>query len=87
MLDTLLNGSSGARQEIHLSSQALIQGDFKLVVGEQAMTAWTGPYYPNTTGKCVWAGWRDGHSELCLPAGHCAARGAVTTLAVLHAVL
>ena len=35
---------------LHLSSQALIRGRYKLVTGVQPMTGWTGPAYPNKTG-------------------------------------
>mmetsp|Transcript_16486 Transcript_16486/g.32008 ORF Transcript_16486/g.32008 Transcript_16486/m.32008 type:complete len:589 (+) Transcript_16486:306-2072(+) len=47
----LLGEATGLRKEIHLSETALIQGPYKLVMGDQPMTAWTGPYYPNATGK------------------------------------
>eukprot|EP01064_Diplonema_japonicum_P010618 TRINITY_DN1785_c0_g1_i1.p1 TRINITY_DN1785_c0_g1~~TRINITY_DN1785_c0_g1_i1.p1 ORF type:complete len:532 (+),score=127.75 TRINITY_DN1785_c0_g1_i1:635-2230(+) len=38
------------RTMIHLSDQALIQGEWKVLVGQQVMTGWQGPYYPNATG-------------------------------------
>lgn len=48
----VLNGSTtvGSRSEIHLSSQALITGPYKIITGNQTMTGYTGPYYPNNTG-------------------------------------
>lgn len=56
-LDTLWpaitgTGSSGVkRQEIHISAETLISGNYKLITGTQIMSMWTGPYYPNTTGQ------------------------------------
>jgi len=38
------------RTEIHLSPQALLSGQFKLIVGVQPMSLWVGPSYPNATG-------------------------------------
>lgn len=43
--------STPPRAELHVSSQALIQGTRKLVVGKVLMTGWTGPVFPNTTCK------------------------------------
>lgn len=37
-------------RELHLSSQALISGRYKIITGVQPMTGWTGPSYPNKTG-------------------------------------
>jgi arylsulfatase B len=45
------NGGNPKRTEIHLSPQAILRGKYKLVVGEQPQDIWTGPRYPNATGK------------------------------------
>jgi arylsulfatase B len=54
-LDTLWDAISGSsnpkRKEIHLSTQALLSGRYKLVVGVQPMNMWQGPVYPNATGS------------------------------------
>jgi len=42
--------AASPRREVHLSSQALLLGRYKLVAGVQPMTGWTGPVYPNNTG-------------------------------------
>eukprot|EP00750_Incisomonas_marina_P027749 INCI6231.4.p1 GENE.INCI6231.4~~INCI6231.4.p1 ORF type:complete len:339 (-),score=69.53 INCI6231.4:293-1309(-) len=57
----LVDGSTGkgsrwkqaaARTEIHLSSMALLDSDgWKLVTGVQPQTGWTGPLFPNMTGR------------------------------------
>ena len=44
-------GTGTKRTEIHLSTQAIIKGRYKLVVGRQPMNGWQGPFYPNATGK------------------------------------
>jgi len=38
------------RAEIHISTQCLIQGRYKLIVGRQGMDMHQGPYFPNSTG-------------------------------------
>jgi arylsulfatase I/J len=43
-------GSLLNQRELHISSQTLIQGRYKLITGVQAMSGWTGPLYPNNTG-------------------------------------
>lgn len=47
----IISSNGPKRTEIHLSTQALIQGKFKLVVGVQPMNIWQGPQYPNATGS------------------------------------
>ena len=38
------------RVELQLSDQALLQGRYKLIVGNESNVMWTGPLYPNATG-------------------------------------
>ena len=40
----------GPRMTVHLSEQALIRGEFKLIVGVQPFNMWQGQVYPNATG-------------------------------------
>jgi len=39
------------RSVLHLSPTSLISGQFKLIVGVQSQTMWTGPVFPNATGE------------------------------------
>mmetsp|Transcript_43826 Transcript_43826/g.103630 ORF Transcript_43826/g.103630 Transcript_43826/m.103630 type:complete len:536 (+) Transcript_43826:74-1681(+) len=38
--------NASARQEIHLSTQALLQGKYKIIVGMEWFNLWPGEYYP-----------------------------------------
>ena len=38
-------------RELHISTNCLLSGRYKLVTGVQPMTGWTGPSYPNNTGS------------------------------------
>jgi len=42
--------TTSPRTEIHLSSQALIVGNYKIIVGAEPSVMWQGPIYPNNTG-------------------------------------
>ena len=47
----LLSGqnSTSPREDIHLSVNALISGDYKILTGMIGQAGWTGPQYPNKT--------------------------------------
>ena len=44
--DVIQTASQPTRTQIHLSSQALIDGDWKIVIGEQQMAGWTPMKFP-----------------------------------------
>ena len=44
------NFSDAQDREIHISTNCLLSGRYKLVTGVQPMTGYTGPVYPNNTG-------------------------------------
>lgn len=42
-------GARSNRTMVHLSSQAIVVGTYKLITGVQVMAGWQGPSYPNDT--------------------------------------
>jgi len=44
----LMNGTNG-RPTLHLSAQAVLQYPYKIIVGKQGYSRWTGELYPNCT--------------------------------------
>jgi len=51
MWPAMASASGDGRSLLHLSPTSLISGAYKLLVGNQSQTLWTGPVYPNATGE------------------------------------
>jgi len=43
----IMNGTNGRQKPLHLSEAAVLRWPYKLVVGKQEYSVWTGPLYPN----------------------------------------
>jgi len=46
----ILNGTNARTKPLHLSSQAVLEFPFKLIIGEQIYATWQAPLYPNCSG-------------------------------------
>jgi len=43
----IMNGTNGREQPLHVSEFAVLRWPYKLIMGKQQFSAWTGPVYPN----------------------------------------